>query len=148
MASTEQLAGKWKELSGKVKEKYGQITDNDLSQVEGSIDKLVGLVQRKTGQSREQIEAFFEECGETCESLMGKVSTYASAAGETLKDAYETVSESTKRGYDASVKTVSRRPLESVGAAFGIGLIAGLLIGLSVGGQRERDLSWRERWMR
>ena len=148
MATQQELSGKWKQLAGKVKEKYGQITDHDLTRVEGNIDQLVGLVQEKTGQTREQIEAFLEECGESCESMMGRVSEYASAAGETMKEGYDSVAEQTKRGYDASVKSLSRHPLESVGTAFGIGLVAGLLIGISLGAQRERDLSWRERWSR
>ncbi len=148
MATQQQLSGHWNEIAGKVKEKYGQITDNDLSRVEGNIDQLVGLVQQKTGQPREQIEAFLDECGEACDSMMGRASEYASSAGETIKDGYQSVAQQTKRGYDASVKTLSSHPLESVGMAFGVGLVAGLLVGLSVGAQRERDLSWRERWSR
>jgi uncharacterized protein YjbJ (UPF0337 family) len=144
MTTKQEISGRWKELSGKVKEKYGQITDNDLTQVEGNVDQLVGLVQRKTGQTREQIEAFIEECGESCQSMM----KWASSAGESIKDAYQTVSDKTKQSFDSSVKAVSKHPLESVGAAFGIGLFAGVLIGMSMGSQRERDMSWRERWMR
>ncbi len=148
MATQQELSGKWKQLAGKVKEKYSQITDHDLNRVEGNVDQLVGIVQQKTGQTREQIEAFLDECGESCESLMDGVSEYASLAGEALRGGYDTVAEQTKRGYGASVKAVSSHPLESVGTAFGIGLVAGLLIGISMGAQRERDLSWRDRWMR
>jgi uncharacterized protein YjbJ (UPF0337 family) len=148
MATKQELSGNWKQLVGKVKEKYGQITDHDLSRVEGNVEQLVGLVQQKTGQTREQIEAFFEECGETCDSMIARASEYAAAAGDTIKEGYDSVAAQTKRGYDASVKTLSRHPLESVGTAFGIGLVAGLLIGISMGAQRERDLSWRDRWSR
>jgi uncharacterized protein YjbJ (UPF0337 family) len=148
MTTQQELSGKWKQLVGKVKEKYGQITDHDLTRVEGNVDQLVGIVQQKTGQTREQIEAFFEECGESCESMMDHVSGYASAAGETLREGYDSVADQTKRGYDASVKTLARHPLESVGTAFGIGMVAGLLIGISLGSRREPDLSLRDRWMR
>lgn len=148
MATKQEITGRWNTLAGAVKEKYGQITDNELAQIRGNVDQLIGLIQRKTGQTREQIEAFIHECGESCESLMGRVSDYASSAGETLKDGYDTMAEQTKRGYNESVKTLSRHPLESVGTAFGVGLVAGLLIGISMGAQRERDLSWRDRWMR
>jgi uncharacterized protein YjbJ (UPF0337 family) len=148
MATQQEISGKWKQLSGKVKEKYAQITDQDLARVEGRVDQLIGLVQQKTGQPREQIEAFFEECGETCSSIVDRVATFASTAGDTIKQGYDGLSEQTKRGYDASVKTVSRHPLESVGTAFGVGLFAGLLVGIAMGTQRERNLSWRERWSR
>lgn len=148
MATKQETAGQWKSLIGAVKEKYGNITDNEFTQLNGNIDQLIGLVQRKSGQTREQVEAFVHECGEACESVVGKVSEYVSSAAGTLRDGLESVTESTKSGYDASLKTVSRHPLESVGTAFGVGVVAGLLIGLSLGAQRERDLSWRERWMR
>jgi uncharacterized protein YjbJ (UPF0337 family) len=148
MATKQEAAGQWKTLVGAVKEKYGQITDNELSQVKGNVDQLIGLVQRKTGQTREQVEAFVRECGEKCETVAGKVSEFAATAGETLRDGYDSVAQHTKAGYEASVKTLSRHPLESVGTAFGIGIFAGLLIGMSLGAQRERNLSWRERWMR
>ncbi len=148
MTTKQEAAGHWKTIVGAVKEKYGQITDNELTQLNGNVDQLIGLVQRKSGQAREQIEAFVHECGESCESMMGKASEYASAAGDTLRGGYDTVAKQTKASYDASMKTVARHPLESVGTAFGVGLVTGLLIGLSLGAQRERDLSWRERWMR
>ncbi|MEZ6137593.1 MAG: CsbD family protein [Pirellulaceae bacterium] len=148
MTTRQETSGNWKQLTGKVKEKYGQITDNDLTRVQGNIEQLVGLVQQKTGQTREQIEAFLEECGASCESMLGRASEYASSAAGSLKEGYDNVAEQTKRGYDASMKAVARHPLESVGTAFSLGVVAGLLIGLSMGAQHERNLSWRERWMR
>jgi len=148
MATKQESMGQWKALTGAVKQKYGQITENELTQLNGSVDQLIGLVQRKSGQTREQIEAFIHECGESCESMVDKVSDYASGATESLQAGYNAVAEQTKRGYDVSAKAVSSHPFESVGTAFGVGLVAGLLIGLSMGAQRERDLSWRERWMK
>lgn len=148
MAMQQEVSGKWKQMIGKVKEKYGQITDNDLTQLDGSVDQLVGLVQEKTGQTRDQVEAFFEECRASYDSMTERVSDYAASATDTLKEGYDHLSEQTKRGYDASVKTMSRHPLESVGTAFGVGMVAGLLIGFAIGGQRERETSWRDRWMR
>ncbi len=147
MATQQEFSGKWDSLVSAVKHKFGQITDNDLASIRGDVDQLIAVIQQKTGQTREQIEAFLHECGESCDSMVERVSEYDASAGDTLRDGYDTVAEQTKRGYDTSVRTVSRHPLESVGTAFGVGLVAGLLIGLSMGAQRERDRSWRERWM-
>jgi uncharacterized protein YjbJ (UPF0337 family) len=41
------LKGKWKELKGGVKEKWGKLTDDDLTQVEGNKEKLLGLLKQK-----------------------------------------------------------------------------------------------------
>lgn len=148
MATRQEMSGSWKQLLGKVKEKYGQLTDNDLARVNGNIEQLVGVVQQKTGQTREQIEAFLEECGASCDSMLDRAAEFASSAAESVRDGYDNVAEQSKRGYDASMKAVARHPLESIGTAFGLGLVAGLLVGISMGAQRERQLSWRERWSR
>ena len=62
MVTKQELSGKWDSIVGSVKKKYGQITDNELKQVEGDLNQLSGLIQRKAGQSKEQVEAFLDEC--------------------------------------------------------------------------------------
>tara|TARA_R110002049_G_scaffold305056_1_gene501032 strand:+ start:79507 stop:79953 length:447 start_codon:yes stop_codon:yes gene_type:complete len=148
MATKEELKGNWNTVVGAVKEKYGEISDDELAQVEGNVDQLVGLVQRKTGHAREQIEAFMHDCCSSCDSAMGRASDYANQARETIREGYDQASEQARRGYQYSATAVARHPLESVGTAFGVGIVAGLLIGFSLGAHRERDLSWRERWTR
>ncbi len=148
MATKQELSGKWNSIVGSVKKKYGEITDNDLKQVEGDLNKLAGLVQQKTGQSREQIEAYFDECCASADSVMGQVASYASEAGQTIREGYDATAEQARRSYETSVKGMSRHPLESAGVALGVGLLVGLFVGISIGGQRERELSWRDRWSR
>jgi len=146
MVTKQELSGKWDSIVGSVKKKYGQITDNELKQVEGDLNQLSGLIQRKAGQSKEQVEAFLDEC---CGgSFMDQMSSMAENASETVREGYEQVSETARQGYDYSVKTMSRRPLESVATAAGVGLLLGVMLGISIGARRERDLSWRERWSR
>lgn len=48
------LKGKWSQIKGDIKMKWADLTDNDLSRVEGSVDKLVGLLQEKYGYSRDK----------------------------------------------------------------------------------------------
>jgi hypothetical protein len=38
----DQVAGNWKQLRGTVREKWGQLTDDDLDQIAGRRDQLVG----------------------------------------------------------------------------------------------------------
>lgn len=46
--------GKWKQIRGEAKAWWGNVTDNDLDQVEGKFDVLVGVLQEKYGYTREQ----------------------------------------------------------------------------------------------
>ncbi len=59
--NTDVLKGKWKELKGGVKEKWGKLTDDDLTQVEGNEDKLIGLLQKKYGYSKEKAQEEYEQ---------------------------------------------------------------------------------------
>jgi uncharacterized protein YjbJ (UPF0337 family) len=50
------LAGKWKQLKGEVRNKWGRLTDDELDQVGGNAEKLVGLIQERYGVAREEAE--------------------------------------------------------------------------------------------
>ena len=47
--------GSWNELKGKVKQKWGELTDDDLTYAEGQEEELIGKLQKKTGQTREEV---------------------------------------------------------------------------------------------
>lgn len=48
--------GKWEQLKGAVKEKWGDLTDDDLTQINGSREKLLGKIQECYGRSRDVAE--------------------------------------------------------------------------------------------
>ena len=52
----EQFEGQWNDLKGKVKEKWGKLTDNDLTQINGKYDQLLGQLQKKYGYAKERAE--------------------------------------------------------------------------------------------
>jgi uncharacterized protein YjbJ (UPF0337 family) len=62
--NTDVVKGKWHQLKGEVKTKWGRLTDDDLKEIEGDAEKLVGRVQERYGYQRDQakreVDAFFE----------------------------------------------------------------------------------------
>jgi len=52
----DQAAGNWKQLTGKVKEGWGKLTDDDLTEVNGKRDQLVGRIQERYGIAKEEAE--------------------------------------------------------------------------------------------
>lgn len=48
--------GKWKQLRGDLKQWWGKLTEDDLDKVEGSKDKLIGILQERYGYNREKAE--------------------------------------------------------------------------------------------
>lgn len=51
----DRLKGKWNQVKGEIKKKWAAITDDDLLQAEGNLDKLVGKIQERTGEQKEAI---------------------------------------------------------------------------------------------
>lgn len=61
------IEGKWEEMKGKIKQQWGKITDNDLLQSKGSYQEILGILQKKYGERKEQIadelKKFFDKNG-------------------------------------------------------------------------------------
>lgn len=49
-------AGKWKQLAGQAKTAWGKLTDDELTQVEGQAERLIGLIQERYGKTRNEAE--------------------------------------------------------------------------------------------
>ena len=54
--NTDIIKGNWKEIKGKVKQQWGKLTDDDLQQIDGKREELVGKIQAQYGYAREQAE--------------------------------------------------------------------------------------------
>ena len=50
------VKGKWKQATGSAKTQWGKLTDDELTQIEGNRDKLIGKVQEKYGLAKEEAE--------------------------------------------------------------------------------------------
>lgn len=136
MVTREQLTGNWNGIVGLIKEKFGEFSKDELMRVEGNFEQLVGLVQRKSGQSKEQISSFISECCESAGTKYNQVANratqYADAAGELIRDNYDLVAKEAKKGLDYTAQSVGRRPLESLAIAVGSGILAGIILGISM----------------
>lgn len=134
MVNTQTLEGNWAGIKGQVQEKWGQISDNELQQVKGDANQLIGLIQRKTGEAREQIERQLDDFATKSAGMASRgveaAKQLASNASEQAQQTYEQVSGKVQDGYHQAEAMVQQKPLESVAVAFGTGLIAGVVVGL------------------
>jgi len=134
MATQEKIMGNWNQFKGKVKQHWGQLTDDELQEVEGNIDQLIGLVQQKTGEGRQQIEKFLnsisDEAGGAFTQASEMARQYADQATDAIRGATDQIRERGMEGYEQAQHMVRRRPAESVAIAFGTGLLVGLVVGL------------------
>ena len=56
----DKLKGNWNIAKGKIKQEWGDLTDDDLDYQEGKEDELLGHIQKKTGESKERVNEFFD----------------------------------------------------------------------------------------
>jgi len=57
----DRIAGNWKQAKGKVKEQWGKLTDDDLDNVAGKRDQLVGKIQNAYGIGKDEAEKQMNE---------------------------------------------------------------------------------------
>ena len=153
------LAGNWNEIKGKLRERWGQVTQDDLQKVNGNVEQLVGLIERKTGEARQQVEKYLSEltadgssgvgkvlnaakdyAGQAVDSVEGAMSgmgktmdvakDYAGQAADSVEGALASAAEMARGGYEQTGRMVRQRPFESLAVGFGAGLITGVVVGL------------------
>jgi len=147
MVNQQTLQGNWNELKGKLRNKWGQLTNDDLQQAHGNIDQLVGLIQRKTGEARSSVEKFLEEATaggagalseaadtarEYAQQALETVQERSKQAAETFKKSYGQAAESVRQGYEEAEGLIKDRPAESAAVCFGVGMLVGVILGLTL----------------
>jgi len=134
--NAQELQGQWNKLRGQVKERWGQLTDDDLQIQGGNVDQLVGKIQQRTGEGREAIEKFLTDLTSRGSSTVAQaaeaVGNYAQQAGDRLREHYGQLSDQARERLDMAQDVVRHNPTQSVAAAFGVGLVAGLIVGLAL----------------
>ena len=139
MVTKEELKGQWNQVKGRLQEHWGELTDDDLTRAEGSTDRLVGVVQQKTGATQREVEQFLREVigdgNQIRERVTEAAHQYAEVAGEYAAEAGEYVKQNYRRaaetGGEYSQKishTIRSRPAESMAIAFGLGIATGAFL--------------------
>jgi len=64
MANWDQIKGNWNQVKGQFLERWDDLTSDELAQVRGDRDQLVGLIQEHYGDTREDINDQIDEWAE------------------------------------------------------------------------------------
>ena len=65
--TTLEIKGDWNIAKGKLKQQWASLTDDDLTYLEGKTDELVGRIQKRTGETRESVEAAIKKAAADCD---------------------------------------------------------------------------------
>jgi uncharacterized protein YjbJ (UPF0337 family) len=53
--NSDQVKGNWEQVKGRVKAAWGKLTDDDIREINGDRERLVGKLRERYGDSRETI---------------------------------------------------------------------------------------------
>ncbi len=59
----EQWKGKSHQIKGEIKRRWGKLTEDDLTESQGSMEKLMGKIRERSGDSQESINEWFKSQG-------------------------------------------------------------------------------------
>ncbi len=129
------LEDQWQRVRGDIRSKWGKLTNDDLNQIAGNKDKLVGALQERYGyvwdEAQDMVERYLNEYGES--GLKSKLSSVMSKEnfqkiGDTVTDAVS--KDSLQKIGNDLVDCIRRYP------------VSALLIGLGVGYLLARRPDW------
>lgn len=52
----DRLEGNWKQVKGRAREKWGKLTNDDLDEIRGRQEVLVGKIQERYGKAKDEAE--------------------------------------------------------------------------------------------
>jgi uncharacterized protein YjbJ (UPF0337 family) len=61
LLSADELKGKWKQQVGAAKSAWGELTDDEILQSEGHVEKLAGLIQERYAITREEADKWVSD---------------------------------------------------------------------------------------
>lgn len=50
------LRGQWNQLKGAVREQWGKLTNDDVDQIQGRAEQLIGRIQQRYGVERDEAQ--------------------------------------------------------------------------------------------
>ena len=61
MINWDQMQGNWKQFKGYLRQQWGKLTDDEIDQIEGRREILIGKLQERYGIAREEAEKQVKE---------------------------------------------------------------------------------------
>ncbi|MGH7782296.1 MAG: CsbD family protein [Candidatus Binatia bacterium] len=144
------FAGQWKQMRGSLKSWWGRLTEDDLERVGGEKDKLVGLVQERYAQTREEaereVERRFSEYGNG--GIGANLKTRASALGANVSNKASEAAHRLSTSVDSARSYFQDRSVDELTSDL-VGVvrkypIQACLVGLGIGYMVTKSIAGRD----
>lgn len=127
------LEGEWNQIKGKIRDRWGEFSNDDFARARGSVEELIGVIQQKTGEAREQVEDYLNSISpdnDFVNNAKEMAVEYAAYARENVGATAQHAMDQAKAGYIQTERIVRNKPIESLAVCFGVGLVAGVVGGI------------------
>jgi uncharacterized protein YjbJ (UPF0337 family) len=57
----DEIKGKWHQVKGSIRAKWGELTDDEIEELDGNREKMVGKIQEKYGVAKDEAEKQVDE---------------------------------------------------------------------------------------
>lgn len=122
----------WSQVTDHVRNRWQNVDHEELDATAGDAEKLVELIQTKTGEAREQIEAFVsdvtQQAADRVAQLRQSTAAYSAEAADVVRESYDRAAAQVQDGVYEAQQMVRRKPTQAVALAFGAGIVAGLAL--------------------
>ena len=128
--------GQWRQMRGALKSWWGRLTDDDFDWIGGEKDKLVGLLQQKYGQTRDEasqevdrrFNVYSSQYGGTFSDMSARAQEFGTQASARVRDAVDSArSYLHDKNYadlaEDATDLVRKYPLPSLLIGIGIGYL-------------------------
>jgi uncharacterized protein YjbJ (UPF0337 family) len=58
--NSDTFKGQWHQVKGELKTQWGKLTDDDINQIEGQSEKLIGKLQERYGFAKDRAQQEFD----------------------------------------------------------------------------------------
>lgn len=125
----------YQEVKRRVYERWGIDAQSDDDADTYDVESLVASVEQKTGEAKEQIEAFVDsvkqQVAEKWAEAQASLEPKMAEADARAREFATGVSDGAKEKYSQAESQVREKPFASLAIAFGVGVAAGLVLGTS-----------------
>jgi len=93
------LAGKWKQIKGSVKTAFAKLTDDDIAEVEGNGERLLGKLQERYGYTRDEAENAWNEFVDTVDNKVDQEAAerHVDRSADHVENAVDEVKDAVRR---------------------------------------------------
>ncbi|HUE14765.1 MAG TPA: hypothetical protein VMR25_11415 [Planctomycetaceae bacterium] len=135
MVDHDALLRSWKEISEKLRQHWAELANEEFHSFDGDMNQLVELIQRKTGEARSIVEQYLDQLKVSTASAVERatddVREYAHESQEQIEEGTRLAVEALREGRKMAAEYARRRPGATMAVCVGVGIVAGLMLGLS-----------------